>query len=459
MNKRDHLQNNILYEWLAFGGFALLLLLAHALIRPDFGDDVTYAGIWGKQPLFAFLQERYLKWSSRVVIEAVMLPLTAVSPWVWRILDVLMLLLLVWITADLFGTEKKLQAQILFFAMLWTVPFFSLSSAGWITTTVNYLWTLTLGLVALRPLKHWLKGEKCPPAEYIVCPLCVLYGANMEQMGAVLLGAYLVMGLYLLAEKRKLSPFYFVQLGLVVLSLLFILWAPGNGERTISETERFFPEFASFSAYEKLWMGFLETGHYYLAAGHEQVSYLFGLLAGGLFLTVLGAGKSLTGKKKKRLLFFISLCPLAFYWGVGHLGNFLLDSGILTRGRDGVGVLVQNRQLPGLSYFSTQLIVFQTLVYLAVMACVALTIALLYGKSRETGFQLLILGAGLLSRVIVGFSPTLYASGDRTAIYCSAAILIVTLRNLQYFLGLKPGTFLKGAGACYLGICILGNLL
>ena len=231
---------HILYEWLAFGGFALLLLLAHALIRPDFGDDVTYAGIWGKQPLFAFLQERYLKWSSRVVIEAVMLPLTAVSPWVWRILDVLMLLLLVWITADLFGTEKKLQAQILFFAMLWTVPFFSLSSAGWITTTVNYLWTLTLGLVALRPLKHWLKGEKCPPAEYIVCPLCVLYGANMEQMGAVLLGAYLVMGLYLLAEKRKLSPFYFVQLGLVVLSLLFILWAPGNGERTISETERFF---------------------------------------------------------------------------------------------------------------------------------------------------------------------------------------------------------------------------
>ena len=53
-----------------------------------------------------------------------------------------------------------------------------------------------------------------------------------------------------------------------------------------------------------------------------------------------------------------------------------------------MGVLAQNRQLPGLSYFSTQLIVFQTLVYLAVMACVALTIALLYGKSRETGFQL-----------------------------------------------------------------------
>ena len=41
------------------------------------------------------------------------------------------------------------------------------------------------GLAALEALAE---GGKCPPAEYIVCPLCVLYGANMEQMGAVLLG-------------------------------------------------------------------------------------------------------------------------------------------------------------------------------------------------------------------------------------------------------------------------------
>lgn len=40
-------------------------------------------------------------------------------------------------------------------------------------------------------------------------------------------------------------------------------------------------------------------------------------------------------------------------------------------------------------------------------------------------------GGILLSRVSLGFSPTVYASGARTALYCSIAMLIVCLRNLQ----------------------------
>ena len=210
MNQRNRFQNDVIYRWGALGAFAVILMIAHAFVRPDFGDDLTYAGIWGQQPLIDLLRERYNEWSSWVIIEAVMMPLTAASPWIWRILDVLMILLLIWITADLFGTERKLQAQVMFFAMMWSVPLFSLSSAGWITTTVNYLWALTLGLVAMRSLKHWSEGVGCSLWEYIICPVCALYASNMEQMGAILLGVYLVSGLYLLTEKRRLSPFYFV---------------------------------------------------------------------------------------------------------------------------------------------------------------------------------------------------------------------------------------------------------
>lgn len=461
MNQRNRFQNDVIYRWGALGACAVILMIAHAFVRPDFGDDLTYAGIWGQQPLIDLLRERYNEWSSRVIIEAVMMPLTAASPWIWRILDVLMILLLIWITADLFGTERKLQAQVMFFAMMWSVPLFSLSSAGWITTTVNYLWALTLGLVAMRPLKHWSEGVGCSLWEYIICPVCALYASNMEQMGAILLGVYLVSGLYLLTEKRRLSPFYYVQLALIGLSLFFILSAPGNSARTLSETERFFPEFAALNVYEKVWMGFLETAHYYLAAGHEQSSWTFGLFAGTLFFTASAAkcGAAIRQRRKKAVLVCVAACPVAFYWGIGHLGNYLLNSGILTRGRNGVGVLAQNRQLPGLSYFSAQLIVFQTAVYLFVIACVVMTIVLLYGKSRETILELVILGAGFLSRIIVGFSPTLYASGDRTAIFCSAAVLIVTLRSLQFFRQCEDRALPRLAAAAYTAICIVGNLL
>lgn len=420
-------------KWGLLAGMFLLLLLAHTLIRADFGDDLAYKNILANQSMFDFLRERYHTWSSRVLIEAVMLPFATGNVWWWKIADSLMIVLFLWIVSELFGGEKeqeKMQAQMLMFCMIWIVPFFSLSSAGWITTTINYLWPLTLGLVAMLPLRHWIREEKIPVWEFAVCPVCALYGANMEQMGAILLGSYVVFGGYLLWKRKKLSPFYFLQLLLIAGSLVFILTAPGNACRTEAEIQRFFPEFAGLSVGQKLWMGFLDTTQYYLAAGDGQKSYVFGLFSVILWLAAL---LTFWNRKEKRGIpgLLLSLLPVVFYWGIGQAGNFLLNSGRLTRGRNGIGVLVQNRQIPGMSYFSGGLVVFQTLCYLIVLAAVAGTIFYVWGVSEETLLELLILAAGFLSRLVVGFSPTIYASGDRTALFCTAAILIVTLRNLR----------------------------
>ena len=122
-------------------GMFLILLLAHALIRADFGDDLAYKNILANQTLFDFLRERYHTWSSRVLIEAVMLLFVTGNVWWWKLADSLMIVLLLWIVSELFGGEsgqEKMRAQILMFCMIWIVPFFSLSSAGWVTTTINY---------------------------------------------------------------------------------------------------------------------------------------------------------------------------------------------------------------------------------------------------------------------------------------------------------------------------------
>lgn len=421
-------------------GMFLILLLAHALIRADFGDDLAYQNILDNQSMFDFLRERYYTWSSRVLIEAVMLLFVTGNVWLWKIADSLMIMLLLWIISELFGGESaqdKMRAQILLFCLIWIVPFFSLSSAGWITTTINYLWPLTLGLVAMLPLKHRTCGEQIPVWEYGVCPLCALYGANMEQMGAILLGSYIVFGGYLFRKRKKLEPFYFVQLLLIAASLAFILTAPGNACRTEAEIQRFFPEFAELSAGQKLWMGFLDTTQYYLAVGDGQKSYVFGLFALVLWLAALLA---FGNRKEKRGIpgILMSLVPVLFYWGIGQAGNLLLNTGLLTRGRNGIGVLAQNRQIPGMSFFPGGLVIFQTVCYLLVLAAVAGTILYVWGVSGEAMLELLILAAGFLSRLVVGFSPTIYASGDRTALFCTAAILIVTLRNLQkIFAGVK----------------------
>lgn len=466
--------------------FLVILTAVQVMIHPGLEDDLIFAGYWERRPHLEFLKLRYRTWTSRLIIEAGLMALAAADPLIWRFLNIAVILLFVWITADLFGTENKLKAQVLFFVVLWLVPPGSLCSAGWITTTVNYLWCLTLGLVALRPIKHWLSGENCPGWEYVICPLCVLYAANIEQMCAILLGTYAVFGIYLgfsylrfshkkILSHKKLSRsflrIFIIQLSLVLTQLCLICASPGNQKRMIYESNRFFPEFTQMHTGGKLLMGFLENAHYYIAGGHGQVCWVFACLTGVLFLCLLTANttdspdadlKIFVSKgqtRRKFLRISIALCPLAAYWLCAHGFRFLLYGLNVPRGRNLLSVLAENRQIAGQGSFSEVMVGIQTLVYLAVLACVALTIYFLHGLSGETALELLVLSAGFLSRVIMGFSPTIYASGDRTALFCSVAMLILILRNLCIWLRKGPGIRQRAAMGVYVGAMMLCNLL
>lgn len=436
-----------------------LLLGLHFLAETGLDDDAFFGSALADSTLPAFLAGRYNEWSSRVLIEAAVVWCASAAPWVWRLLDTLMILTLVWNITDLLGIRKRLQDALLFFVMLWTVPLISLSSAGWITTTMNYLWPLTLGIVAMRPASYWL-GVKQPAKRYgvwegILYSGCLLYAANMEQMGAILLGFYLVFGAVLLLEKKKLPLLYVLQFILLALSMVFVLAAPGNGVRNAVEAERFLPEHGALSAGQKLLLGFLETMHYYLAAGQDKSCFVFALLAGVLFVRAVRRGR---GRKAGWIGSLLALCPLLFYWIIGQMSNWLLYGVNLTRGRNGIAVLSFNRELPGLGEYGASLVAFQTACYLVVIGCTIAVIGLLHGKSRETLLEWLILAAGFASRLLVGFSPTIYVSGDRTALFCSVAILIVAWRNLQLYFAEESKWYWKEGVFAYLGVCIAGAL-
>ncbi len=441
--------------------FFVILAAVQVMIRPGFEDDLIFAGYWERRPHLEFLGLRYRTWTSRVIIEAGLMALAAADPLIWRTLNIAVILILVWITADMFGSYNKPRDQILFFTILWMIPLGSLCSAGWITTTVNYLWCLTLGLVAMRPIKHWLLGERIPGWEYVLCPLCMLYAANIEQMCAILLGVYGVFGVYFVFRRLTgVFPLLLIQLSIVFLEICMICASPGNQKRMVYEAGRFFPEFIQMHTGEKLLMGFLETAHYYIAGGHGQVCYLFACLTGVLFLCLmsgLSSGSLDKGAKIKFSGLFAALCPLVVCWLCMYGFRFLLYGLNVPRGRRLLSVLAENRQIAGQGDFSVFMVGVQTVVYLAVLVCVALTIYRLHGAGKETVLELLILTAGFLSRVIMGFSPTIYASGDRTALFCSIAVLILILRNLSIWLRGNPEVRYKAVMGVYVGVMILCN--
>ena len=71
------------------------------------------------------------------------------------------------------------------------------------------------------------------------------------------------------------------------------------------------------------------------------------------------------------------------------------------------------------------------LYYLVVLLCVIISICWIHGRNFETLLELTIIAAGFMSRFMIGFSPTIYASGDRTALFASVALLIIVMRNIQ----------------------------
>ena len=72
-----------------FGTAALAAVLWHVILSTNVGDDMVYFKtlLDGNSSLGEILAHRYETWSSRMVIEAVLIPLVH-CPLLWKILDI-----------------------------------------------------------------------------------------------------------------------------------------------------------------------------------------------------------------------------------------------------------------------------------------------------------------------------------------------------------------------------------
>lgn len=386
----------------------------------QFGDDVVFSAALDEMSLAEFLNKRYFTWSSRVIIETFLVFIASWSPWIWKILNGIVIIILIDAVSKTFGLNEKYQNRILFFCLLLTIPVSSLNSAGWITTTMNYLWPLSFGMVVIASLRQIIIGN-LKISGFLVSLPAIIYAANMEQMAALLLGAYFVSGVYMLATKKQIHWMYFVQLIFIIFSLCFILLCPGNAQRTIIETEKYFPVFEELTVIQKLGMGFLVNARHYIA---EAGRPLFLVLNTTLLIGVI------IKNKKNPLRWVIACFPILSILLLEALKALSL-AGLWNKGLRLLEVIWNNNSIAAASIFKKEFILIQMLYYLVVLLCVIVSIYWIHGRSFETLLQLTIIAAGFMSRFMIGFSPTIYASGDRTALFTSVALLIIVMRNIQ----------------------------
>lgn len=404
------LYNNIPYIVLTIS-----LVIVHYFIFPWDNDGIHFFNATQAYGLLEFLKMRYSTWSSRVIIEGVLYIIVQWDGWIWKILNIFFIVLCAKMISYLFNSQNSKQLNWIICALVIMFPAELYKTAGWGATTMNYLWVLSMGLVSLIPIKKYIKREKLYSWEYLLLSLALIYASNQEQMAIILFSIYSFMICYMIKYKT-INKFIIVQWFIIFANIIFIISCPGNKVRLNQEINSYMPNFGEFSILQKSYNGIMSTILYYLT-NYEFIFFIFAL-------TITIAIWIKTTNYFKRI---ISVIPFVITLYFSFIQYFLK---LLNGFQDFKEKVSNNIYLIEEKVNQSSLLDF-----IFCIGLILLIIYLLYIISSNKGRYILLLGIlalGFGSRVMLGFSPTLYASSFRTTIFMSYSFIIAIIIILNY---------------------------
>lgn len=408
-----------------YRGIAILFILQFILfitIKPIRYDDAFYIESITGVPTLSFVLSRYKAWTSRVIIEATLGFIFRFSKYIWTFGTIICMTLIGYSISRLF--VKKENKKELIMMVLWLVllyPIERMSSAGWAATTVNYIWPLAFGFYSLISIRKAYDKEKIQVVQGILFVLATLYACNQEQMCIVLLVTYLLFTVILtIRDKRKVSPFMYLQTIITILSLIFILTTPGNALRKSEEIVTYFPEFSDMTFIEKMVLGVTTT------MGEMLVKYSLTFAIFTLMILIF-----VWTNYKDRLIRGISAVPFTSAIVLGFASPITENLSVtITWIRE--AFVKETNILNSLNYTYLGSYV-EFLISIAVIVCIFISLLLIFKKVKNN-MAFYVFGCGLVTRLVMGFSPTIFVSTNRTCIFLEFACLICTLLIWQEFI-------------------------
>lgn len=446
MNARNTKENSKKIIFFSYAVIGIILLIVHAFMETGQRDDAWFASILEGNTLLGYLKWRYIEWSSRIPIEAAFVLFAGWNPWIWRICNTLMILLLIYAISKIFVKDNRQNYIIPIFVLLALIPLGMLHSAGWMTTTISYIWPAALGLYAMIPLRKWYDGEKPAKYEYITMTLALIYATAQEQVAAIILCSYLLCGVHLFKQK-KLQPYWWVVIAICVLSVINILVCPGNDARTAITIENSFPEFAELGFGDKLFMGYISTFCFFVTS--EGNNMIFLALTGTLAITVIYKYQNLA-RGNVALVPFLCTLILGLFGRTGQENGWLVDSFWLQ--------LFQNDQLKQFSGYDTSHLALECIVFGMIWICVLVEIYWIFERTWQCMLAYMVLFAGIASRIILGFTPSIYISESRTAFFCCIAFLIAALLAVQECCKWKYNKWYVGVMGGFYTLLLVGTI-
>lgn len=362
------------------------------------GDDVWFAIVNENKNLFTFITERYNTWSSRVVIETILVIFAKYLPVsVWKISNLGIFYLLVYSISKLLIIHKNENIKIIntyISILIFLIPFSLYFEAGWIATSTNYLWVASTGLYTILLLKKIIKREKINVYQKIIHYICLIYACNQEQMAGILFIVYSI-GIIYLIKSKNIKPIIVITYLIIVFSIIFILTCPGNTERKLREEITWYNGFSETSLMTKISNGINSMMDYMIKDG-RVIFYIFEIL---LWYSVYF-------KTNNIIIKIIGTFPLVLTIFLKYLYR-ILDGEII------------NSQLFQIGNF---------VIYCLILIFIEFGILLVFKDSKPKQFiGSLIYFCGFISRFVMMFSPTVFASGERTSLFLYISLILLSI--------------------------------
>lgn len=405
-----------LYQWSYFPFIPLFLLylVFYLFCTSLTSDDLYFSEVLKNDSLFHWLSVRYQSWSSRLIIETLLTVLFTLPLWIFRLLNVFFIAAVGICLSRIFNPSKAQWLNWFIVILIFLYPMRHLHSAGWFTTSINYIWPLSCLLISLLPAQKLLYGKPVGWLEYGISIPALLLAANQEQFAAAAVALFGGFFIYLLIIKKKMYPMLLVQSLLSFVLLLFILTAPGNSFRYASEISTWFPDYDSLSLFDKAQLGISATLQHFVDPQNYSFMFFSLILAACVF-------------QKHKFWFYrlIGMVPLLFtlFFPI-LLDNWLPDLKVRIPQMSKYGII-------NIDNFQSLKCYAYLCLLCGIFFAALVSLYLIFGNHVKSLFSIYILLIGLATRVIMGFTPTHWASADRTYILLYFAIISCCIMLLK----------------------------
>lgn len=415
-NLTENKKNNFLKKYYMFM-ILFIFVLAYFMLTKKANDDLDCLKDLVGRSLKDYLIYRYNNWSSRLIIDGMMIMLCKnVKYKVFCVLNAATYVVMTIIISKIFNKEQNKNINIFLCFLVLLYPLSHLGSAGYIATSINYLLPLTCLFYSMYVVLQIINNKKFSKISYIIAIITTLIACNMEQTCITFVALLFFIEIFSIIKKKdkKKNWYIIVLFAIAIIELIFIAKCPGNSVRYNSEIKNRYNNYANYGLKEKIYLGIIPTASEIL--NQKIIFTVFALLL--MIYTFC--------KSKNKILRTLSVIDFSFFLLMGTFSNLTKT---IYQNSSKFFEIINSQDIYGNS------IALPNLICLAIILFVSLSlIYLLYEVFDHKLEYPLILIVGFASRIMMGFSPTIFASCSRTAIilYFSALVLSLIIYRELY---------------------------